>query len=187
MGIPRGVILAMLRTDTRRRTVGTTKHHRRAHLPAGHIERLGRRIHDLVDRLHGKVEGHELYNRAQPAKGRPDRDPGKAMLGDRRVDDALAAEFVEQPLGDLVGPLIFRDLFAHQIDVGVAPHFLGHCVAQGLANRLGAHLGAIGPIRGLIGFGNIILFLRIAFGFRRGRRLVGGLAALRCLLLRAAL
>jgi hypothetical protein len=52
----------------------------------------------MVDRLHGEVEGHELHDRLQTAKGRADAEAGKTVLGDRRVDDALSAEFVEQPL-----------------------------------------------------------------------------------------
>ena len=56
------------------------------------------------------------------------------MFGDRRVDDALVAEFLQQPLRDLVGALIFGDLLAHNEDVGVAAHLLGHRVAQGLAH-----------------------------------------------------
>ena len=45
-------------------------------LSAGHIERLGRRVDDLVHRLHGEVEGHELDNRLadrQRRRQRPNR------------------------------------------------------------------------------------------------------------------
>ena len=56
------------------------------------------------------------------------------MLGDRRVDDALRAEFLQQSLGDLVGALIFGDFLAHHEDVGVAAHLLGHGVAQRFAH-----------------------------------------------------
>src|SRR5208283_687444 len=48
--IPRGIILAMLRGDPRRRAIGTPKHDRTAHLTAGHIARLGSGIDDLVHR-----------------------------------------------------------------------------------------------------------------------------------------
>jgi len=51
------------------------------------------------------------------------------MLGDRRVDDALRSEFLQQTLRDFVGALIFRDLLAEDEDAIVAAHFLGHGVA----------------------------------------------------------
>ena len=44
------------------------------------------------------------------------------------------AEFLQQALADLVGALVFGDLLAHQEHVGVAPHLLGHRVAQRLAH-----------------------------------------------------
>ena len=59
----------------------------------------------------------------------------------------LRPEFVEQPLGDLVGALIFGDLLAHHEDAVVGAHLLGHGVAQRLAHGLLHHLGAGGHIR----------------------------------------
>ena len=56
------------------------------------------------------------------------------MLGDRRVDHALGAEFLQQALRDLVGALIFGDFLAHHEDVLVAAHLLGHRVAQRFAH-----------------------------------------------------
>ena len=63
------------------------------------------------------------------------------MLGNRGVDHPAVAEFLKQALGHLVGPLILRDLLAHDIDHLVAAHFLGHGVAQGVAHRLGLGVG----------------------------------------------
>ena len=70
-----------------------------------------------------------------PAKRRADAEAGKAVLGDRRVDDALVAELLQQALADLVGALVLGDLLAHQEDVRVAAHLLGHGVAQRFAHR----------------------------------------------------
>ena len=64
------------------------------------------------------------------------------MLGDRGIDHAPRAELLQQALRDLVGALIFRDLFAHHEHVAVAPHLLGHRIAQRFADGLGDHLGA---------------------------------------------
>src|SRR5256885_3399926 len=47
-------------------------------------------------------------------------EPGKALLGDRRVDDPAGPEFLQQPLADLVGALVFGDLLAHQKNAAVA-------------------------------------------------------------------
>ena len=69
-----------------------------AELAARHVEGLGRRVDDLVDRLHGEVEGHELDDRAQARERRADADAGETVLGDRRVDDATIAEFLQQSL-----------------------------------------------------------------------------------------
>ena len=104
------------RADARGGAVGAAEDDRAAHLAARHVERLGRRVDDLVDRLHGEVEGHELDDRLQPAERRADAQAGEAVLGDRRVDDALGAELLEQALADLVGALVLRDLLAHQED-----------------------------------------------------------------------
>ena len=124
----------MLGGDAGRRAVRPAKHDGAVHLAAGHIERLGRGIDDLVDRLHGEVPGHELDDGLEPRKGRADADAGKAMLGDWRVDHAPLAELVEQALADLVGALILADFLAHEEDAVVGAHLLGHGVAQRLAH-----------------------------------------------------
>ena len=111
--IPGRVILAVLGGDARGGAVRSAEHDRGAHLSAGHIERLRRGVDDLVDRLHGEIEGHEFDDRLEPCERRADAKTGKAVFGDRRVDHALGAEFLQQSLRDLVGALIFGDLFAH--------------------------------------------------------------------------
>ena len=88
VAVPGGIVLAVLGGDARRGAVRAAEDDRRAHLAAGHVERLGGRVDDLVDRLHGEVEGHELDDRLQAGHRRADADAGKAVLGDRRVDDA---------------------------------------------------------------------------------------------------
>ena len=75
-------------------------------------------------------------------RARADADAGKALLGDRRIDDALRAELVEQPLAHLVGALVLRDLLAHEEHIRIAPHLLGHGVAQRLAHADARHFGA---------------------------------------------
>ena len=88
----------------------------------------------MVNRLHGEIEGHELDDGPQARHRRADGHAREAMFGDRRIDDAARSEFLQQALGDLVGALIFGDLFAHDEDIAVAAHFFGHGVAQRFAN-----------------------------------------------------
>ena len=137
-----GKILAVLGADARGRTVRSAEHDLDAHLSARHVARLGGRIDQMVHRLHGEIEGHEFDHRLEAGERGPDAEPGKAVLGDRRIDDAAGAEFLQQALGDLVGALIFGDLFAHHEHVAVAPHLLRHGVAQRFAHRHRDHLGA---------------------------------------------
>jgi hypothetical protein len=132
--------------------VGAAENDGRAHLAAGHVERLGRGVDDVVHRLHGEVEGHELDDGLQTAKGRADAEAGEAVLGDRRVDDPLGAELVQQSLGHLVGALVFGDLLAHDEDGVIAAHLLGHGIAQRFADGRLDHLGIGGPVGGGVGF-----------------------------------
>ena len=142
--IPRGIVLAVLGADAGGGTIGAAEHDGAAHLAARHVERLGGGIDDVVDGLHGEVEGHELDDGLQAREGRTHREAGEAMLGDRRVDDALRAELVQHALADLVGALILADFLAHQEHVRVAPHLFRHGLADRLAHRHRHHLGAFG-------------------------------------------
>src|SRR3546814_11547322 len=74
-------------------------------LTAGHVMGLGGGVDDLVDRLHGEVEGHELDDGPEAVHRRADAEAGEAVLGDRRVDHAARAELVEQAQAHLVGAL----------------------------------------------------------------------------------
>ena len=81
-----------------------------------------------------------------PAKCGADADPGKAIFGDRRIDHAAWAELLEQVLTDLVGALILANLLAHEEHRRIAPHLLGHGVAQRLAHGHGDHCGTRGHL-----------------------------------------
>jgi hypothetical protein len=56
----------------------------------------------------------------------------------------LAPNSCSRPWRDLVGALVLGDFLAHQEDVLVAAHLLGHRVAQRLAHGHVDHLGALG-------------------------------------------
>ena len=101
-------------------------------LAARHVEHLGGGVDDLVEREQREVPRHELDDRAQADHRRADADAGEAELGDRRVDDAHLAEFLEQALGDLVRALVDADFLAHEEDAVVALHLF----AQRLVERV---------------------------------------------------
>ena len=145
-GVPRRIVLAVLRGDAARRAVGAAEHHRAAHLAAAHVIGLGGRVDDVIDRLHREVERHELDDRLQPAHRRTGAEAGETVFGDRRVDDARRAELLEQSLRDLVGALILGNLLAHDEDGRIGAHLLGHGVAEGFADGLA--VGRAGGVGG---------------------------------------
>ncbi len=102
-------------------------------LAARHVADLGRRVDDLVQGKDREVEGHHLDHRPQPQHRRPDPDPGEARFADRGVHDALVAEFLQQTLGDLVGPIVEADLLAHHEHARVPAHLLPERGVQGFA------------------------------------------------------
>ena len=88
----------------------------------------------MVDGLQREVERHEFDDRTQTTHRSACTEPGKAIFGDRRIDDAARAEFLEQALCYLVRALIFGDFLTHDEHTVVAAHFLGHGVAQCFAD-----------------------------------------------------
>src|SRR3546814_13489987 len=81
--VPRGIALRVLRGHARRGAVRPAEHDRRGHLTAGHVMGLGGGVDDLVDRLHGEVEGHELDDGPEAVHRRADAEAGGAVRGDR--------------------------------------------------------------------------------------------------------
>ena len=80
----------------------------------------------MVDGLHRKVEGHELADWPQAGVRGASADPREPRLGNGGVHHALGAELLQQPLCDLVGALVLRDLLTHHKDVFVPLHLLAH-------------------------------------------------------------
>jgi hypothetical protein len=134
LGVPGRIVLAVLGADAAGGAVRAAEHDSRADLAARHVERLGGRVDDVVDGLHGEVERHELDDRLQARHRCPDAEAGEAVLGDRGVHDTLVAELLQQLAADLVGALILGDFLADQEDAVVAAHLLGHGVTQGVAD-----------------------------------------------------
>ena len=90
--------------------------------------RLASGIDDLVDGLHGEVEGHELASTrlgvnflamstrlrdvhwSETSQSSTSRNAREAHLGDWGVDDTFLTELVQQTLGNLYGPLSTQEL-----------------------------------------------------------------------------
>jgi hypothetical protein len=100
--VPGGVILGVLSSDTRGETVGTTESDVARLNTTGHVVGLGGGVDDLVNGLHGEVEGHELADGVKTSEGGTDSQTAETRLGDGRVDNTLLAESVKQTFGDLV-------------------------------------------------------------------------------------
>ena len=67
-----------------------------------------------------------------PMCAAPAAAPTIAGLADRRVDDPLGAEPVEQPVGHLEGAAVRADVLAEAEDARVALHLLEQALADGL-------------------------------------------------------
>ena len=78
MAVPGSEALRMLCCHAGGRAVGPPEHNGHGDGASGHVERLCRRVDDLVDGLHGKVKGHELaHTGRKPAMAAPVAIPVK--------------------------------------------------------------------------------------------------------------
>lgn len=66
MPVPRREALRVLCSHPSGRPVGASEDDGHRDGPRGHVARLGCRVDDLIDGLHGEVERHELAHRPQP-------------------------------------------------------------------------------------------------------------------------
>ena len=79
--------LAVLGAEAHRAAVAGPDHQRAAHLPVGHVARLGDLVDDHVPADGEEVREHDLGDRAHAGHRRAHRRPEDRLLGDRRVDD----------------------------------------------------------------------------------------------------
>src|SRR4029077_15043729 len=90
---------------------------------ARHREHIGRVVHDLIEGYEREAEGHELNDRPQADHRRADSEACESVLANWGVNDSPRSKALKQALADLVGALVFGDLFAHQKDIRVALEF----------------------------------------------------------------
>ena len=94
-------------------------------LAAEHVAEFGALVEDLVHAAAEEVDEHQLGDRPQAGRGRADRRADEARLGDRRVEHAVAAELLDETLGDAhrAAPGVVVD---QVIDHGAAGDVLAH-------------------------------------------------------------
>ena len=85
---------------------------------------LGGLVDHLVHDDRQEVAEHDVDDRPHAGHRRADADAAEPGLRNRRIDDAVLAEFVDQPHQHLERRPRFRDVFAHEDDARVAAHFL---------------------------------------------------------------
>ena len=111
-------------------TGGGADDQRHFRLRATHIVPLGGLIADLVRRHQREVEIHQLHHRPQAPHRRAAGRAADAGFADRRVEDAMATERLEQALRHLERAAIVGHVLAIEDDAIVARHFFGERFAQ---------------------------------------------------------
>ena len=71
-----------------------------------------------------------------------DAEAGEPGFGDRRVDDAVLAELVDEARQHLERRARLGDVLAHQDDARIAPHLLGDRLLDRVAERSSRTAGA---------------------------------------------
>ena len=84
----------MLCCHTRGEAVGSTEGDVAGLNATRHVVCLARGVDDLINGLHGEVEGHELAHRMQARQCRAHRETAESRFSDRTVDDSLVAEAI---------------------------------------------------------------------------------------------
>lgn len=86
----------------------------------------------MVDGLQRKVHGHELDDRREAHQSSPTANSSEAGLGDGGVPQALRTPLVDEPLCDLVGPVVVGHFLAHDEYFVIS----GELLVEGLVQSL---------------------------------------------------
>jgi hypothetical protein len=92
----------MLGSDTGGEAVGPTECDVAGLDTSRHVMGLCSRVDDLINGLHGEVEGHELADWVEASEGSANGKTTKARLGYGTVDDSFLAKPVEETFCDFV-------------------------------------------------------------------------------------
>ncbi|KAH3665949.1 hypothetical protein OGAPHI_004138 [Ogataea philodendri] len=111
--VPCRVVLRVLGSNTGSCTIWTSEGDVTRLLTTRHVVGLGCRVDDLVNRLHGKVESHELTNWLETGQSGTDTETGETHLGNWSVDNSLWSELVKQSSRDFIGTVILSNFLTH--------------------------------------------------------------------------
>src|SRR5438445_2405862 len=100
-------------------------------LAAEHVPNLSRVIDDLVVSNQREVDRHHLDDGSKSEHGGSDGAADDHLLGDRRIDDPLRAEPVEETFGDPVRAAELADVLADEVHGVVPLHLFGERFSQG--------------------------------------------------------
>ena len=115
-GVPSRKALTVLGRRTCRVSVGSTKDNGTGNVSGTHVVLFGSRIDNLVDCLHGEVDGHEFHNGTQVLEGCANGKTGESHFSDWGINDSLVSVFLVQSLGNFVGTLVLSDFFSQNKD-----------------------------------------------------------------------
>ena len=113
------IAAAVVRAGAAQRAGADAHHHRRVHLAVAHVAQLRRLQHDLPGGLEHEIGEHQVGDRARAGRRGADRGAGEALLGDRRVDHARAAELLPEVLGVREGAAALAGALAEIEDVRI--------------------------------------------------------------------
>ncbi len=141
--------LAVLAGGTETRAVHGADHHGCSRLAAEHVAEFGGLVENLVEADTHEINEHQVGDGAEASRGGAGGSAYERAFGDGCVQDAVAAEFGEQALGDAEGaaPGVVLtggagtpgDVFAHQHHCRIAVHFVTQGFVDGLAEGFLAH------------------------------------------------
>ena len=76
-------------------------------------------VHQLVDRRVDEAGELDLRDRSEALRREPHRQSGNRVLGERRVEDAVRPEPLQEPISRAEHATFGRNVFAEDEDVGV--------------------------------------------------------------------
>ena len=110
-------------------------HQRHVHATSVHVPTLRGDVHELVHREQKEVHANVNVDGPQAGEGHADGGTGHRVFGERRAEDALGAELLQQPAGRALDGFRIVDVEAEDEHVLVARHLLLGSFAHGIDER----------------------------------------------------
>ena len=104
-------------------------------------------VHQLVDRRIDEAGELDLGDRAKALRGKADRHPGDGPFGERRVEDAVGSEALQEPVGGAEDAALGGDILAEDEDRGILLHGASERQIDGLDQGNLGHRGLTSPAR----------------------------------------